>query len=257
MICTSLVNTACVKECIMKLNVAFAFALAVAAAPTLATTNLVTNGGFETTTFTTSSEVGISGFAQGVTGWISNGYNLLYKGGMQTTTSATNQYNDPLTYFRPNVTVDPRGTGGNFMALDGDSGIRGALTQSISGLTTGQQYYVNFDWAAAQLRNRTGATTEQLQVSLGGPAQSTQLIANPSAGFSGWTPGYFAFTAPSSTAVLSFLSIGTPDGQPPIALLDNVSLQAVPEPATWALFIVGFGLVGAAARRRRTTVVTA
>ncbi len=34
-----------------------------------------------------------------------------------------------------------------------------------------------------QLRNRTGVTTEQLEVSLGGPAQSTQMILNPSAGF--------------------------------------------------------------------------
>lgn len=31
--------------------------------------------------------------------------------------------------------------------------------------------------------------------------------------------------------------------------------DAVPEPATWAMFIAGFGLVGAAARRRQTTLV--
>ncbi len=33
-----------------------------------------------------------------------------------------------------------------------------------------------------------------------------------------------------------------------------VEVPAVPEPAQWALMIAGFGLVGAAARRRRTTV---
>jgi hypothetical protein len=33
--------------------------------------------------------------------------------------------------------------------------------------------------------------------------------------------------------------------------------SAVPEPATWAMMILGFGLVGAAARRRRTWAVTA
>ncbi len=34
----------------------------------------------------------------------------------------------------------------------------------------------------------------------------------------------------------------------------NFTLTAVPEPASWALMIAGFGLVGTAARRRRTAV---
>ena len=33
-----------------------------------------------------------------------------------------------------------------------------------------------------------------------------------------------------------------------------VSVGGVPEPASWAMMIAGFGLVGAAARRRRQTV---
>jgi hypothetical protein len=41
--------------------------------------------------------------------------------------------------------------------------------------------------------------------------------------------------------------------------LDNISYNGavVPEPATWAMMIMGFGLVGFAARRRRATSVTA
>ena len=35
------------------------------------------------------------------------------------------------------------------------------------------------------------------------------------------------------------------------------TIAAVPEPASWALMIAGFGLVGAAARRRRGLVVAA
>jgi len=38
---------------------------------------------------------------------------------------------------------------------------------------------------------------------------------------------------------------------------DNFAAAAVPEPAAWAKMIGGFGLVGAAARRRRNGVVTA
>lgn len=37
--------------------------------------------------------------------------------------------------------------------------------------------------------------------------------------------------------------------------VDNVSVTAaIPEPASWAMLITGFGLVGAAARRRRTAI---
>ncbi|HEX7945703.1 MAG TPA: DUF6081 family protein, partial [Phenylobacterium sp.] len=43
-------------------------------------------------------------------------------------------------------------------------------------------------------------------------------------------------------------------GQGVIASFDNVSVS-VPEPSTWALLILGFGLVGAAARRRSLNTV--
>lgn len=45
--------------------------------------------------------------------------------------------------------------------------------------------------------------------------------------------------------------VGVTDGQSVLDYVGGVSLTAsVPEPATWALMIVGFGLVGAATRRR-------
>ena len=42
--------------------------------------------------------------------------------------------------------------------------------------------------------------------------------------------------------------------EPSFYLLDNVNLTVVPEPASWAMMIAGFGLAGAAARRRVTKV---
>jgi hypothetical protein len=41
------------------------------------------------------------------------------------------------------------------------------------------------------------------------------------------------------------------------ALVDGNPVDPVPEPATWAMLIAGFGLVGAAARRRRNAAVAA
>jgi hypothetical protein len=49
--------------------------------------------------------------------------------------------------------------------------------------------------------------------------------------------------------VLAFLAIGTPSGEPPIVLLDGVSVVAAPEPAAIALF--GLGTLGFALARRR------
>lgn len=37
---------------------------------------------------------------------------------------------------------------------------------------------------------------------------------------------------------------------------DNIAVSAVPEPGVWALMISGFGMLGAALRRRRTTAAT-
>ena len=44
---------------------------------------------------------------------------------------------------------------------------------------------------------------------------------------------------------------------PPVALLSNVSLAAVPEPVTWALMLAGFGGLGAAVRARRKIAASA
>jgi PEP-CTERM motif len=141
------------------------------------------------------------------------------------------------------------------VALDGSSDIRARLNQTINGLTAGRTYTVGFYWAAAQQAGFFGPTTEQFVVSLGNQAQSTAVWSNPEAGFSGWFREDFSFTAQSGSEVLSFLAVGTPTGQPPFLLLDGVSLQAaVPEPATWAMLIVGFGLVGTMARRRKAAV---
>lgn len=59
------------------------------------------------------------------------------------------------------------------------------------------------------------------------------------------------FKATATSQVLSFLAVGTPNGEPPISFLDGVDLEAVSEPASLTLISVGvIGTVGAIRRRR-------
>jgi len=82
----------------------------------------------------------------------------------------------------------------------------------------------------------------------------TEVLSIASGGFSGWQTEKFTFTASDTSEVLTFLSLGTPNGLPPMALIDNVSLT-VPEPASWAMMILGFGAIGYAMRRRTRMVL--
>ncbi len=233
-----------------------------------AATNLVTNGGFESSSAVVkpgyeSYEFGASyNYANGVTGWTSasnNAFNVYFvNDGTATTTDADTRFTggaDQQYLWQLPAVANPNG--GNFVALDGDSNYNGAITQSIGGLSAGSQYQLTFYWAAAQYRDRSGPTTEQLHVDFGGDTYDTAVVGNASHGVSGWMTETVVFTAHNASQVLSFLSKGTPAGQPPVALLDGVSLVAVPEPATWGLMIVGFGGIGLAARRRRSAAAAA
>jgi hypothetical protein len=52
-------------------------------------------------------------------------------------------------------------------------------------------------------------------------------------------------------------SINNVNGTSGDAVLMADTVDSVPEPASWAMMITGFGLIGGALRRRRTTIATA
>jgi hypothetical protein len=73
-----------------------------------------------------------------------------------------------------------------------------------------------------------------------------------------WTAYAFSFTPAMAGSFRMRFWTGSADNIGP--LLDNILVTqaaasgAIPEPATWALLIAGFGLVGSALRRRRTAL---
>jgi len=201
--------------------------------------DLITNGNFSTTT-----GYGQIGYNTTLSGWTTSGYNFLFPSNGGT----VNGSNGSLSLWGGANGLGPSPDGGNYLAADGAYEV-GAISQTINGLTAGAQYTVSFYWAGAQQSGFTGTTTEQWLVSLGAQTLSTNIVTDPSHGFTGWQQTFLTFTATGSSETLSFLASGTPNGEPPFSLLDGVSMTQVPEPASMTL--LGAGLAGLGFFRRR------
>lgn len=239
------------------------FVLSVVASAMLSTAahaNLVENGGFELTSVTRSSTLSPDSAVTGnqVTGWdtytISGpSWNAIFFPGEATTIGASCA---PFCGEQSRLwaaTDSP--DGGNFIAIDGDTTTATILSQTISGLTVGALYDLSFDFAGAQYVTRVGATTEAWLVGFGDAQQMTTVLSNESQGFTGWFKSEMQFTATSASQLLTFMAVGTPDGLPPVSLIDGVSLTPtvteVPEPASIALVGAALAALGLARRRKK------
>jgi hypothetical protein len=137
--------------------------------------------------------------------------------------------------------------------------VGGSLSQSIS-TVAGQSYALSFLYGAiAGNRLQTGPFAGN------GPQVMNVLVSNGnsvlvSQNFNAHgtydqtqfvSPFSVQFTATSSLTRLSFNDVSvvtnSVDG-----MLDNVSVAAVPEAETYAMFLAGLGLMGFVARRRKT-----
>ncbi len=149
--------------------------------------------------------------------------------------------------------------GSYWQAADGDRSIdlsgndKGSISQMLTGLTVGQTYQVMFALAG---NPDGGGATKVATVSDDGSQSSVFFFAqggNDKTNM-GWTTQTYTFKATGTTANLVFSATANNPYGP---ALDNVSISAVPEPATWAMMIIGFGGVGSMLRSTRRKQVAA
>lgn len=218
----------------------------------------VTNGGFESSDFTTSKS--FFGSATPATDWASNGSFVLYCTAAagttcdQTSVLFGSALAGPANGNNNGLTSSPQG--GAYMAFDSDPFYHGDFTQTIAGLTVGDSYTLSFYMAGAQEISNSGPTTTSITATLGNESFTTPVIDTPAQGFSPWNLYSTTFVYTGGGDILNLVATGGPGGAPPYALLDGVSLTGgggtpTPEPSTWVMIIAGFAGVGLAARARR------
>ncbi|MBO9582446.1 MAG: PEPxxWA-CTERM sorting domain-containing protein [Sphingobium sp.] len=178
-------------------------------------------------------------FESGLTGWTTSGSGTTPGIGITViTTGGTNS-----TGYGDNVPVYD-GTHAVFFV---DDNANETLSQSVS-LVGGTHYTLSF----ALFATSSGAAnpyTFSLKDSVGASVLGTNLSSNVPVGV--WTPYSYSFQAASTgnfTLAFNFVSGQTPSKD---VILDAVNITAVPEPASWALMLMGFGGLGFAMRQRR------
>jgi choice-of-anchor C domain-containing protein len=130
----------------------------------------------------------------------------------------------------------------------------GMISQTLATIA-GQAYRVSF-WVA---RNPDGGLNPRTGFVGWNGSNSQFSFNNPNSTLTnmGWEQRSFTFAATGTSTTLSFAADPATSAGAFGAALDNVVIAAVPEPATWLMLILGFGLVGGAMRRRKPVAAIA
>jgi hypothetical protein len=156
----------------------------------------------------------------------------------------------PQTQSPNTASTDLIGTGffdfypgnGNYVDLDGTTGWGNlpfaGILQSNASFGAGT-YTLSFDLGG----NARGAPAQTTDVYLG----STLVASLNLSSSSPWT--LYSYTVKTTGGPLVFDELGPSDQQGNI--LDNVTMNSVPEPASWAMMLLGLGAIGGVMRRSR------
>jgi choice-of-anchor C domain-containing protein len=140
------------------------------------------------------------------------------------------------------------GSDGDGYSIDLNGNTQGTIGQTIN-TVAGRLYTLTFDIAA----NPDYSGVRVAIVGANGTTIGSESYALNQGQAVVWSSRSLSFIADGATTQITFAS-GNPENCCYGAAIDNVSVTGVPEPATWALMIAGFGGAGAMLRRRRTAV---
>ncbi len=217
----------------MRILLALASTLAFAASAQAVT---IVNGSFE------------SGVSLGETGQVT------LAGGDTTSITGWTVFPAGVDYVSSSVWAAANGSRSvDLSALDA-----GGIGQRITDLIVGQTYRINFDLSANPNDPALRPKDKRMQVLVSGhtPGMFTYTLTDANAANNMlYQLEHYTFVATGTSMNIAFQSLVRDQYGP---VLDNVSISVVPEAATWAMLIAGFGMVGVATRRRRQPpVVTA
>jgi len=220
------------------------------AAQAIPTTNLITNGSFETYTGTTIS----SGQWTVVEGQNSTHGSKYLNGWQADATHGVELRNNVAgTAKAGNIFVELDSHWGYFTGNDKTTPCCNSWISQTVNTSLGQAYHLSY-WYSPRAGSQSGNNQINVfwnGVKLGG---GTYTNSGSGSGQSGnwtyWQQFEFDVVGTGNTGTLKFADAGTANTYG--ASLDNVSLvAAVPEPETYALMMAGLGAVAFMARRRR------
>ena len=214
--------------------------------PAAANANLLVNASFEA-----GPALNGQGFARGLlpTGWSS-------VTGIETPDILGASYNQTGAGFAQLLGSQD---GSRYLDMNG-ANPTGALFQDVSGLAAGSVLTLSF-WAGQWAQNSSGTLTATLidavtSATLG--STTLNFAYAPNATSSAWTQYTLTGVVGASGTVRVRFDGNSGSSARGAPGLDNVVLLAaaapggVPEPATWAMMLLGFGALGAVLRRTPT-----